>query len=159
MEKSTSQRLLTASSGITAISDQGGTALVSLEDVPGQKSLGVCRKSSRVPQVHFERAVNREASVLLDPQRQLLGDSEIAHFSSFHVFLRNSALIPATELSSRLPGDTPSSFILTQYDWNLRFLGGSYEGSRFPRKFGNNIGNQRKSSVRGALDSICFERP
>ena len=49
--------------------------------------------------------------------------------------VHNSALIPAAELSSRLPGDTPSSFILTQYDWNLRFLGGSYEGSKFPRKF------------------------
>ncbi len=45
-----------------------------------------------------------------------------------HIFLHNSALIPATELSSRLPGDTPSGFMLTGYDSDPRFLGGSYEG-------------------------------
>ena len=55
----------------------------------------------------------------------------------FDVFLHNSALVPATELSSRLPGDTPSGFVLTGYDSDLRFLGGSYEGSKFPRKFEN----------------------
>ncbi len=52
------------------------------------------------------------------------------------VFLHNSALIPATELSSRLPGDTPSSFILTGYGSDPRFLGGGFEGSKFPRKLG-----------------------
>ena len=56
---------------------------------------------------------------------------------SFDVFLHNSALIPSTELSSRLPGDTPSGFVLTRYDSGPRFLGGSYEGSKFPRKLDN----------------------
>ena len=42
------------------------------------------------------------------------------------VFLHNSARIPATDLSSRLPGDTPSSFVLTWHGKNPRFLGGSY---------------------------------
>ena len=54
------------------------------------------------------------------------------------VFLRNSALIPATMLSSRLPGDTPSSFILTGYGSDPRFLGGGYGGSKFPRRFEKN---------------------
>ncbi len=54
------------------------------------------------------------------------------------VFLRNSALIPATMLSSRLPGDTPSSFILTGYGSDPRFLGGGYGGSKFPRRFEQN---------------------
>ncbi len=52
-----------------------------------------------------------------------------------NVFLHNSALIPATELSLRLPGDTSSSIFFTECDWNLRFLGGSCEGSKSPRKF------------------------
>ena len=52
------------------------------------------------------------------------------------VFLRNSAPIPATELSSRLPGDTPSSFMLSGYGSDLRFLGGGYECSKFPGKLG-----------------------
>ena len=53
------------------------------------------------------------------------------------VFLHKSALIPATELSSRLPGDTPSGFILTGYGSDPRFLGGGYEGSKFPRNLEN----------------------
>ena len=53
-----------------------------------------------------------------------------------NVFLHKSALIPGTELSSRLPRDTPSSFILTGYGSYSRFVGGGYEGSKFPRKFG-----------------------
>ena len=45
-------------------------------------------------------------------------------------------LIPSTELSSRLPGETPSSFILTGCDSDPRFLGGGYEGLKFPRMSG-----------------------
>ena len=43
-------------------------------------------------------------------------------------------LSPATELSSRLPGDTPSSFILTGYGSDPRFLGSGYEGSKLQQQ-------------------------
>ena len=43
--------------------------------------------------------------------------------------------IDFSDFLGRLPGDTPSSLISTRYVWNLRLLGGGYEGSKFPRKF------------------------
>ena len=53
------------------------------------------------------------------------------------VYMRMRACVctcVCAELSSRLPGDTPNSFILTgyeRYDSDPRFVGGGYEGSKF----------------------------
>ena len=46
----------------------------------------------------------------------------------------DSTPIPPTELSLREDIDTTPSFILTEYDQNLRILDGGYEGLKVPRE-------------------------
>ena len=53
-------------------------------------------------------------------------------FRPLDVLLHNSAPIPATELYPKT-----RSFILSGYGSDPRFLGGGYEGLKFPRKSGN----------------------
>ena len=56
--------------------------------------------------------------------------------------LENSTLIPPTGFSLSEDVDTTPSFILTEYDLDLRVLRGCYEGLKSPKKVETNIRNR-----------------
>ena len=74
---------------------------------------------------------------------------EVSYMLSQHLFIKNSTLISATELSSRQQRATTSTLILTRSHSNPSLLGACYEGSKSPRKSEQNqeITDERASKV------------